>query len=149
MDKLGNRVYATLPPEDDEGCIEYKWSLAKVNSTKHNKLTSQMKWRVCQASNSYSALYILGIHDNGQLTGISRKDLIATYLNLLDCAREGNLYGCVRKFQRFRDSEKYWAILQIFHNTERDVYRQQKKSAHSDLDLPHIPNHKLPTFFVL
>ena len=140
MDKLGNYIYATLPPEENEGCIEYKWDLEKINHTKYNKLTSQMKWRVCQASGNYSALYILGIHDGGQLTGLSKDKIIATYLNLLDCASSANLYLCMRKLSRIENSDRYWAILQIFHSSKKLHYTQ------SDLNLPLIPKHLLPSF---
>lgn len=142
MDNFGNRIYAILPPENDEGCIEYKWNLAKMNHNKCNKLVSQMRWRVCQDPNNYSALYILGIHDGGQLTGLSKNKIIATYLNLLTCANTANLYMCMRKLLQIENTGKYWAILQIFHN-------KKKYHTQSDLDLPTIPKHKLPSFINL
>ncbi len=138
MDKLGNRVHITLPPEDDEGNIEYKWNLANINSYKRNKLTSQMKWRVKESSDSNSALYILGIHDNGQLTGLARNDLIATYINLIDCASRVGLYTCLRSFRQIHSD--YWALLQVFYHS------RLKSEVKTDYDLPQVPNHDIPDY---
>ena len=142
MDKLGNQVYLTLPPEDDEGNVEYKWNLARINSYKRNKLSSQMRWRVQEASDNNSALYILGVHDNGQLTGLDRTDLIATYINLIDCASKVGLYACLRMFRRTSGADTYWAILQVFHRP------QAKCDVKFDHDLPRVPVHNIPKYLL-
>jgi GTPase len=142
MDKLGNHVHLTLPPEEDEGDVEYKWNLAKMNAYKHNKITSQMRWRVQEASENQSALYILGVHDNGQLTGLCRDDLTNTYVNLMDCASQVGLYTCLRLFKKIRGTESYWAILQVFDHPLK------KRDVHSDYDLPQIPHHEIPDYLM-
>lgn len=140
MDKLGNRVHITLPPEDDEGNVEYKWNLATVNKYKLNKLTSQMRWRVHEASDSKSALYIIGVHDKGQLSGLTLSDLKLTYLTLINCASKVELYTCLRVFKELGTTKRYWGILQVFDHSV------PKKEIHMDYDLPVIPDHKLPDY---
>ena len=137
MDKLGNYIYNTLPPEDDYGDVEYKWSLASMNDYKRSKITSQMKWRILEESEHQSVLYILGIHDNGDLTGLPRSDLIATYVNLMDCAQSIDMFTCLRKFERLGDS-KYWAVMQVF--------KRPPCSVKCDQDLPDVPYHNLPEY---
>lgn len=135
MDPMGNLIYTTLPPEDDDGFIEYKWNLAKTDGYKNNKIISQMKWRVLQAGDNKSAIYILGIHDNGNLTGLSRAALNATYTTLADCASRARLCSCIMAYKNIPHTDKYWAVLQIF------IYRK----AHSD-DIPNAPLQELPEY---
>jgi len=142
MDKLGNHIYSTLPPENDNGDVEYKWNLAHMDKYKRSKITSQMRWRVKDSSRKQSALYILGVHDNGQLTGLNRNDLIATYTNLMDCANKLGLFTCLRRFKQFSDSGAYWAIMQVF---EHPV---SKCNIHTDYDLPPVPEHPLPDYLL-
>lgn len=141
MDKLGNPVYLTLPPEDDEGCIEYKWNLSGIDRYKRNKLISQMRWRVCQSTN-YSALYIIGVHDNGQVTGLSFSDFTTTYVNLLDCANVAKLYTCLLFLRRFGGRKSYWGVVQVFSCIA------PKKKLCSDIDLPSIPTHEIPNYLL-
>ncbi len=138
QDHLGNRVHIILPPEDDNGNIEYKWKLVNINNYKRNRLTSQMRWRVRESSDNNSALYILGVHDNGQLTGLSRNDLITTYINLIDCATKIGMYTCLRCFRKINDMD-YWAILQIF-------YFKSNEKVRTDHSLPQIPKHDIPDY---
>ncbi len=140
MDKLGNRIHLTLPPEDDDGDVEYKWNLARMNDYKRTKITSQMRWRVEEASGNQSTLYVLGVHDNGQLTGLCRDNLIATYTNLVDCAGKIGLYTCLRRFGRINESDSYWAIMQVFSHP------MLKCNIRTDHDLPQIPQHPIPEY---
>ena len=144
MDRLGNHVHLTLPPEEDDGDIEYKWDLATIKDYKHHKITSQMRWRVRESSDIGSALYVLGIHDNGHLTGLCLENLIATYLNLMDSARQIGMYTCIRLFKNISGTDRYWAVLQVFD-------RQQPCKTHpfqnyTDELVPHIPEHNIPEY---
>jgi len=87
-------------------------------------------------------LYTIGIHDNGQLTGLDRENFVAPYMILLDCAIDIGLYTCLRIINRFKGSDSYWGILQVFkrkHYSCGDVL--------SDV-LPEIPKHKIPKYFL-
>lgn len=141
MDKLGNKVYLEIPPEKYNGNIEYKWSLENISNYKRTKIVSQMAWRVNEESDINSALYVLGVHDNGHLTGLDKNILINTYTTLLDCINLNNMYSCLRIFTTVPGCKnKYWAVVQIFN------YKSSPKSIKYDNDLPKIPLHPLPDF---
>src|SRR5690242_18599097 len=89
MDPFGNKIYKYFPMEDDYGCIEYKWRLINTSMEKKMAVENQMRWRAFEADNE-SAIYILGVHDNGSLTGILKEELIKSYIFLLDCASNNN-----------------------------------------------------------
>jgi GTPase len=128
-----------IPPEKDTGCIEYKWKLLNIDKYKSIKLSSQMMWRVREGKKS--ALYVIGVHDNGNITGLTKQEFIETYLNLLDCALKMNLYLCIKYIKKVKYKENMvWAILQIFKS------KISKKSIKFDYDIPKIPEHKVPKY---
>jgi len=134
-DILGNKVYKIIPPEDNEGYIEYKWKLSNVEELKINKVTSQMRWRVKQGKKT--AVYIIGVHDNGYVTGLTKDDFIQSYLTILDCAKKINMWVCIRKINIIKDVENcnklYWGIIQIFKRKTKAIY---------DYELPCVPTIK-------
>jgi GTPase len=125
-----------LPPEDQYGCIEYKWKLSNISDEKINKLTTQMNWRLIQESDNYSVLYIIGVLDNGVIKGISRQDFIDTYIILMTCARKINSLSCIRTMKKF--DNKYWGVIQIFKNF----------NINKSIDIPKIPVHVIPNYIV-
>ena len=130
----------SLPPENDNGNVEYKWRLTKLNTWKRNKLISQMRWRVLETVDDQSALYILGVYDNGELSGLPRDDLIITWLNLMDCATMLGLYTCLRHLGTLGSTNTYWAIMQIFRHPT------PKRDIKFDHDIPNPPNHIIPDY---
>ena len=132
MDHFCNNIHLFLPPEDDEGCIEYKWSLVNINKARRAKISSQMRWRVKVASDINSALYVLGVHDGGELTGLDRKDILASYANLMECATTVGLCTCLRRLKCIKE-EKYWAIVQVFVK-------------YGNKELPIVPAHQIPDY---
>lgn len=133
MDKLGNKVVHTLPPEDPYGDIEYKWDLSDINRTKKIKVMTQMRWRICEESETGSGLYVLGVHDNGQLTGIEYSRLIKTYIHLMSCAGEMNMSTCLRLIEKVGENN-WWAVVQVF---KRNI---------CDTEIPKVPVHPLPEY---
>ncbi|KAG1941579.1 GTP-binding protein 2 [Pimephales promelas] len=69
-----------LPPEVEEGNIEYKLKL--VNPTQHRfeHLATQMKWRLQEGRGE--AVYQIGVEDNGLLVGLSEEDMNASLKTL-------------------------------------------------------------------
>lgn len=133
MDKLGNKIYHTLPPENPLGSVEYKWDLSKMDRRKKAKVTTQMRWRIYEESVDHSGFYVIGVHDNGSLTGIPREKLIDTYVKLMSCAHTIGLLTCLRVFQKLGDG-KWWAVVQVF------------KGNTIDCDVPKIPKQPLPSY---
>uniref|UniRef100_A0A8C6MC51 GTP binding protein 2 n=1 Tax=Nothobranchius furzeri TaxID=105023 RepID=A0A8C6MC51_NOTFU len=77
--KLSNNT-PNLPPEAEEGNIEYKLKLINPTQNRFEHLATQMKWRLQEGRGE--AVYQIGVEDNGMLVGLSEEDMRAS-LNTL------------------------------------------------------------------
>ena len=111
MDALGNKIYFRIPPENDNGDVEYKWRLQELSVIRRNELATQMLWRVNQTVNK-SVLYILGVHDNGTVTGIDINVITNTVIELMDCASKIKLKFCIRWIKRV-SPDRFWGVIQV------------------------------------
>lgn len=59
-----------LPPEIEEGNVEYKLKLGNLSDERLEQLTTQLKWRLAEGHGE--ALYQLGVSDAGVLVGLTR-----------------------------------------------------------------------------
>lgn len=115
MDVFGNKIYYKLPEENDNGNVEYKWCLKEVSNNRRIEIITQMNWRVHHSSDKGSVLYVVGIHDEGSVTGLEIDDLKCTIINLMDYASELKLRFCIRWVKKVSEHEKrYWSVVQIF-----------------------------------
>eukprot|EP00747_Dinoflagellata_sp_TGD_P054789 gnl/TRDRNA2_/TRDRNA2_149204_c3_seq1.p1 gnl/TRDRNA2_/TRDRNA2_149204_c3~~gnl/TRDRNA2_/TRDRNA2_149204_c3_seq1.p1 ORF type:complete len:258 (+),score=40.19 gnl/TRDRNA2_/TRDRNA2_149204_c3_seq1:53-775(+) len=66
--------WSELPPENDLGCVEYKWRLGKDHriSQRIERLVTQMKFRLCEGGGT--AYYMLGVRDCGSAVGLSQSE---------------------------------------------------------------------------
>ncbi|XP_064623474.1 GTP-binding protein 2-like [Lineus longissimus] len=71
----------TLPPEVEEGNVEYKLKLVNPSQTRFEHLVTQMKWRLQEGQGE--AIYEIGVEDSGVLAGLTDQELDAS-LNTLD-----------------------------------------------------------------
>jgi GTPase len=62
-----------LPPENDNGNVEYKAKLCSLSKERIHHLTTQMKWRLREGQGE--AIYEIGVSDNGCLTGIIQSEM--------------------------------------------------------------------------
>lgn len=67
---------ANLPPEIEEGNVEYKLKLVNPSPHRFEHLVTQMKWRLEEGQGE--AIYEIGVEDNGLLVGLSNSDLMAS-----------------------------------------------------------------------
>ncbi|MBW0490029.1 hypothetical protein O181_029744 [Austropuccinia psidii MF-1] len=76
-----------LEPELDElGHIEYKLKILNPTPSRFQKLKTQMKWRLLEGGGT--ALYELGVLDDGTLIGLSRQEMDESLVNLARIAHE-------------------------------------------------------------
>lgn len=75
-----------LPPEDDDGPIEYKLKLCGLDTKKVIKRTTQMAFRLTEGRGE--AFYEIGVHDNGQVIGIEQEEIFETMLVLFHIATQ-------------------------------------------------------------
>jgi GTPase len=64
---------SSLPPEIEEGNVEYKLKLLNPTDSRFEHLVTQMNWRLKEGSGE--AIYEIGVSDNGDLCGLSQDDL--------------------------------------------------------------------------
>ncbi|KAJ8250824.1 hypothetical protein COCON_G00227460 [Conger conger] len=69
-----------LPPEVEEGNIEYKLKLVSPTQHRFEHLATQMKWRLQEGRGE--AVYQIGVEDNGLLVGLSEEDMRASLRTL-------------------------------------------------------------------
>ncbi|KAL2086059.1 hypothetical protein ACEWY4_017118 [Coilia grayii] len=65
-----------LPPEAEEGNIEYKLKLVNPTAYRFEHLATQLKWRLQEGRGE--AVYQIGVEDNGLLVGLSQADMRAS-----------------------------------------------------------------------
>lgn len=69
-------IRETLPPEVEEGNIEYKLKLVNPSESRMEHLVTQMKWRLQEGQGE--AIYEIGVEDNGNLTGLTEAEMKAS-----------------------------------------------------------------------
>lgn len=71
----------SLPPEVEEGNVEYKLKLVNPSPSRLEHLVTQMKWRLQEGDGE--AIYEIGVEDNGMFIGLKREELDSS-LNTLN-----------------------------------------------------------------
>ncbi|XP_070571097.1 GTP-binding protein 2-like isoform X2 [Ptychodera flava] len=79
-DKNSLPSLSSLPPEIEEGNVEYKLKLVNPSPFRFEHLVTQMKWRLREGQGE--AIYEIGVEDNGMLAGLSDEDLDASLKTL-------------------------------------------------------------------
>ncbi|KAL4238582.1 GTP binding protein [Mactra antiquata] len=79
------KLPANLPPEVEEGNIEYKLKLVNPTPFRIEHLVTQMKWRLEEGQGE--AIYEIGVEDNGLLVGLTEYELNASVHTLKSMAQ--------------------------------------------------------------
>ncbi|XP_076231123.1 GTP-binding protein 2 [Calliopsis andreniformis] len=107
-----------LPPEPEQGNIEYKLKLINPSSQRFEHLVTQMKWRLREGNGE--AIYQIGVENNGKLTGLTREDMNASLKTLNDmAARLGATTSILR--ERLANSKNKNMSTHSNNNEERRV----------------------------
>ena len=77
--------FNSLPPEPQQGNVEYKLKLVNPTSQRLEHLVTQMKWRLREGQGE--AIYEIGVEDNGLMTGLNDDDMISSIETLREMAR--------------------------------------------------------------
>jgi GTPase len=87
---------ACLPPEIEEGNIEYKRQLCSLSRYRFQQLQSQMKWRIDEGKGT--AIYLIGVDDDGTIFKLDTKDRKESLKNIkkiaiqIDCYIDSIIY---------------------------------------------------------
>jgi len=71
-----------MPPEDDEGPIEYKLTLDNLSEKQQGHRASQLQYRLESAQHYGQVIYIIGISDDGFAVGLSRDEMTKSIDNM-------------------------------------------------------------------
>ncbi|VVU95445.1 Elongation factor Tu GTP binding domain [seawater metagenome] len=74
-----------LPPEVEEGNIEYKRKLCGLTKYRNIQLQSQMKWRIQEGNGC--AIYLIGVDDDGSIVKLNTKDRKESLRNIKKIAK--------------------------------------------------------------
>ncbi|GAB1607488.1 GTP-binding protein 2-like [Argonauta hians] len=77
---------SSLPPEVEEGNIEYKLKLVDPSPSRFEHLVTQMKWRLQEGEGE--AIYEIGVEDSGILAGLPKLELEASLNTLRKMAKK-------------------------------------------------------------
>lgn len=81
------KIMPDQPPENEEGNREYKWKLIPHEhdwSTRRTKLATQLNYRLAEGCGK--CLYLLGVKDKGEASGIDLQSLYTTLFGIIDAA---------------------------------------------------------------
>merc|ERR1719495_2952582 len=77
--------FTSLPPEPQQGNVEYKLKLVNPTNQRMEHLVTQMKWRLREGQGE--AIYEIGVEDNGLMTGLCDEDMDSSLETLREMAR--------------------------------------------------------------
>ncbi|XP_016382721.1 GTP-binding protein 2 isoform X1 [Sinocyclocheilus rhinocerous] len=101
-----------LPPEAEEGNIEYKLKLVNPTQYRFEHLATQMKWRLQEGRGE--AVYQIGVEDNGLLVGLTEEDMKASLKTLRRMAEKvGADITVLREREVDHDSDEPHRIAEV------------------------------------
>lgn len=107
-----------LPPEKQDGNIEYKWRLINLDAESIEKKITQLQYRIDEGSGE--AFYYLGVMDNGSINGLDEKDFDESLKNLMIlCQRLDCCLQLVREIVSDTDNTKKSAEYVIRKNLKQ------------------------------
>ena len=92
-----------LPPEIEEGNIEYKLQLLNPTDSRFQQLVSQMKWRLEEGEGE--AFYEIGVADNGTLAGLEEYELQKSLHTLGNMAKQLGATSTIVRQRYISESE--------------------------------------------
>jgi len=73
-----------LSQEDDSGFVEYKRTLVGCSGRKAEKYATQMRWRMSENTKNLSAVYYLGVDDDGTIYKLTETDFIESVQKFIE-----------------------------------------------------------------
>jgi GTPase len=119
-----------LPPESDDGCIEYKLKLSDLNDFEIQKKMSQLQYRMNEGNGE--AIYYLGVKDNGTIIGLEEKEHEESVNNLKLIASKINATIINVNIVVLKNSNKYSEF--IIREFAEDTYLDLKIGVVGNVD---------------
>jgi GTPase len=106
-----------LDKELDYGNIEYKRELINLDEETLNKRITQMKYRIYEGSGE--AFYLIGVNDDGTVTGLNEKEYNESITNLEKISKSIDCY--IIKISEYNKNNNYVGEFLIRENDNIDV----------------------------
>jgi GTPase len=75
-----------LEPEQENGYVEYKLTLTRCTDKKATKYATQMRWRIIENIKNQSAIYFIGVNDDGRIIGLNDDDALKSIQKFISIA---------------------------------------------------------------
>ena len=98
-----------LKPENEDGNIEYKLKLLDINSNRKENLITQMRRRCIDGNGE--CIYILGVEDDGTMTGITQKEYEETLDNIKIIATTNDYFITLLSKKETNDNKYVYEML--------------------------------------
>lgn len=102
--KPKNKIVISMEPEKEDGNIEYKLKLMDITPERIERLATQMRYRCTEGGSE--CIYILGVEDDGTMTGMTDKEYDST-IKCIQAAAQTNSYTVTQLTKNIVDAEKY------------------------------------------
>ncbi|KAJ2584810.1 hypothetical protein GGH95_000130 [Coemansia sp. RSA 1836] len=111
-----------MPPESDgSGNIEYKTKLNPGCDTRTTHLATQLQWRLAEGNGH--AVYVVGVHDDGEVVGISDVEFQLT-IQTLECMTQQLDNVHIASIDRRRLTDQENQVVAEVHITQRNIVRR-------------------------
>lgn len=126
-----------LPPEVEEGNIEYKLKLVNPNPSRLEHLVTQMKWRLREGQGE--AVYEIGVCDNGKLAGLCRGEMDASIDTLRTMSKLADAECIVLKEFSVADSVNAIPPTHKHHHSKPKLAWAESDDGSDTVELPSVP----------
>ena len=114
MIELINKIFPKQPPEKEEGNKEYKRILKYNRKKNYNDFiqnrSSQMLYRLIEGNGK--AIYLIGLDDNGQVSGMTKKELVMSIILILKISN--NINARLKKIRIYIGGKGYILSIRIY-----------------------------------
>ena len=93
-----------MEPEKEEGNIEYKLKLMNITPERIERLATQMRYRCTEGGSE--CIYILGVEDDGTMTGMTAEEYDST-IKCIQAAAQTNSYSVTQLTKNTVENERH------------------------------------------
>lgn len=102
--KPKKEIVSSMEPEKEEGNIEYKLKLMNITPERIERLATQMRYRCTEGGSE--CIYILGVEDDGTMTGMTSEEYDST-IKCIQAAAQTNSYSVTQLTKNTVGNERY------------------------------------------
>ena len=102
--KPKKEILSSMEPEKEDGNIEYKLKLMNITPERIERLATQMRYRCTEGGSE--CIYILGVEDDGTMTGMTDDEYNST-IKCIQAAAQTNSYSVTQLTKNEVENKRY------------------------------------------